>query len=267
MNPRFFILILLFLSAACVPTQKEVILQLPEDFEEDTPYNQTVATLPLQEFTYTLRPDDILSIKVTSTTPSEFDFFNTRSDRSISGVDLRDPLLSGIQVEEDGTIPLPVVGKVEVAGLTIEQARAKIEEIVEQYLDSPTVDLKLLTFQYTILGEVMNEGRFTTYHPKITILEALGGAGGFTDYANRSKVKIVRKENDQAKIAYVNVLDEDILSSPYYYLQPDDVVSVPPLPAKNWRLNNIANVGVIFSGISAIAILLNYTLNNLNNNP
>ncbi len=216
----------------------------------------------MKEYTYHLRPDDILSIKVSSTTPSEFDFFNVQSERSISGFDPRDPLLTGLKIEEDGTIPLPVVGKIAVAGLTLEQARQKVEEVVEQYLDSPTVDLKLLTFQFTILGEVKNQGRFTTYNPKINILEALGEAGGFSDYADRGRVKIVRRTGDEIKIAFVDVLDDNLLSSPYYYLEPEDVVSVAPLNAKNWRLNNIANVGVIFSGISAIAILLNYTLNN-----
>ena len=260
MNRNFLFFILILFSASCVPTRKEIILQGKEGPLEDPALNTPVSTHPVKEYTYHLRPDDILSVKVSSTTPSEFDFFNVQSQRSISGFDPRDPLLTGLKVEEDGTIPLPVVGKVEVAGLTIEQAREKIEEIVEQYLDSPTVDLKLLTFQFTILGEVKSQGRFTTYNPKLNILEALGEAGGFTDYADRSQVKIVRREKGEVKIVYVNLLDEDILASPYFYLEPEDVVSVPPLEAKNWRMNNIANVGVVFSGISAIAILLNYAL-------
>lgn len=241
---------------ACVPTRKEIILQGEGDFKNDPVLNKSVRSFHAEEYTYRLRPDDIISIKVSSTTPSEFDFFNVESTRTISGFDPRDPLLTGFKIEKDGSIPLPVVGKVEVAGLTTEEARQKIEEIVEQYLDSPTVDLKLLSFQFTILGEVKSQGRFITYNPKLNILEALGESGGFTDFADRSRVKIVRRENDEIEIAYVNVLDENVLSSPYYYLRPDDVISVAPLPAKNWRLNNVANVGIIFSGISALTLLL-----------
>lgn len=257
MNRNFFvILILIFCSAACVPTRKEIILQGKEDFQDNPTLNSPVRTFQVKEYAYHLRPDDIISIRVSSTTPSEFDFFNVQSQRSISGFDSRDPLLTGLKVEEDGTVPLPVVGKVEVVGLTVEEARAKVEEIVEQYLDSPTVDLKLLSFQYTVLGEAKSQGRFTTYNPKLNILEALGEAGGFTDYANRSKVKVVRRVNEKVTIAYVDLLDDNLLSSPYFYLEPEDVISIPPLPAKNWRTNNVANVGIILSGLSVIALIL-----------
>ena len=256
MKRSIFILFLFSFIVACVPTRKEILLQTNEDFNKNVPLNSPVERFKAEEYTYHLRPDDIISLKVSSTTPSEFDFFNAQSRQTISGFDPRDPLLTGIKIEEDGTIPLPVVGKVEVAGLTTEQARAKIQEIVERYLESPSVDVKLLSFQYTVLGEVQNQGRFTTYNPKLNILEAVGESGGFTDFANRSKVKIVRRENDEITIAYVNLLDDNLLSSPYYYLRPDDVVSVAPLGAKNWRLNNVANIGILFSGISALTLLM-----------
>lgn len=257
MNRHFFIvLLILFSAAACVPTKKETILQGKEDSQGDITYNEAVRTFQVKNYVYTLRPDDIISIKVSSTTPSEFDFFNNQSERSISGFNPSDPMLSGFKIDEDGTITLPVIGKVELAGLTVEEARKKVTDIVEDYLDNPIVHLNLLSFQYTVLGEVKNQGRYTTYNPTLTVLQALGEAGGFTDFANREKVKIVRRENNEVEIAYVNLLDDDILSSPYYYLYPDDVISIPPLGAKNWRQNNLANVGILFSGISALSILL-----------
>ena len=257
MNRNIFIFIFVFFSvSACVPTHKETILQGKEDSEKNPPYNQAVRTFQVKDYVYTLRPDDIISIKVSSTTPSEFDFFNTQSEGTLTGFNPSDPMLGGFKIEEDGTITLPVVGKVELAGLTVEEARKKVTEIVDEYLDSPIVHLNLLSFQYTVLGEVKSQGRYTTYNPTLTVLQAFGEAGGFTDYANREKVKIVRRENDEVKIAYVNVLDDGLLSSPYYYLYPGDVISVPPLGAKNWRQNNFANVGIIFSGISALSILL-----------
>jgi polysaccharide export outer membrane protein len=259
MNRILFLLLLTLIVASCVPAQKEILLQGNQE-AENAPINTPVSNFKAKDYTYRLRPDDIISIKVSSTTPSEFDFFNQQADRSISGFDPTDPLLTGFKVEEDGTIPLPVVGKVEVEGLTVEEARARVQEIVEQYLDSPTVDVKLLSFQFTILGEVKSEGRYTTYNPKLNILEALGVAGGLTDYANRSRVKIVRKDKNDIEIAYVNVLEDDLLTSPYYYLQPNDIITVAPLGAKNWRTNNLANIGILFSGISSVALLLNFVL-------
>lgn len=256
MNRNYLFLFLCLSFTACVPTRKEIILQGEGDFKSDPVLNRPVRSFNAENYTYRLRPDDIISIKVSSTTPSEFDFFNVESQRTLTGFNPNDPLLTGFKVEEDGSIPLPVVGKVEVAGLTTEEARQKIEEIVEQYLDSPTVDLKLLSFQVTILGEVKSQGRYTVYNPRLNILEAMGEAGGFTDYADRSRVKIVRRQKDEIEIAYVDVLDAGLLSSPYYYLRPGDVISIAPLPAKNWRLNNVANIGIIFSGISAITLVL-----------
>lgn len=260
MKRNLRILFLLFFFASCVPAQKEVLLQGKEGTKGEVKLNTPVRSFKAEKYIYRLRPDDIISIKVSSTTPSEFDFFNQQTDRSLSGFNPRDPLLSGFKIEEDGTIPLPVVGQVEVADLTLEQARAKVEEIVEQYLDSPTVDIKLLSFQFTVLGEVQTEGRYTTYNPKLNILEALGEAGGFADYADRSRIKIVRRDINEIEIAYVNVLEDDLLSSPYYYLQPNDIITVAPLEAKNWRTNNLANVGILFSGISSVALLLNFLL-------
>lgn len=254
MNRITLFLIVCLMSAACVPTSKEILLQ-GEQNRENAPINQAVTEFETREYVYRLRPEDVISIKINSLTDPEFDFFNTQSERTMGGFMPRDPLLTGFQVEKDGTIPLPVVGKVEVEGLTIEEARAKIEGIVDQYLDSPTVDLKLLSFQYTLLGEVQNEGRYTTYNPRLNILEALGEAGGFLDFADRSRIQIVRRNRENVEIAYVNVLRDDLIKSPYYHLQPNDIITVAPLEAKNWRLNNVANIGIIFSGISALTLL------------
>lgn len=260
MNRILIFLLFVFVFASCVPARKEIYLQGKEDVQDNVPLDKPVRNFKAKEYTYKLRPDDIISITVSSTTPNEFDFFNQQNTNSISGFNPRDPLLSGFKVEEDGTIPLPVVGKVEVEGLSVEEARSKIQEIVEQYLDSPTVDVKLLSFQFTVLGEVRNAGRYTTYNPKINILEAFGEAGGLLEFANRARVKVVRRDKDNIEIAYVDVLDDDLLESPYYYLQPNDIVTVPPLEAKNWRANNLANVGILFSGISSVALLLNFVL-------
>lgn len=255
MNRILLFLTLCMMSISCVPTSKEVLLQGKNDRKE-APVDKPVSNFNTHEYVYRLRPEDVISIKINSLTDNEFDFFNSQNERTMGGFMPRDPLLTGFQVEKDGTIPLPVVGKIEVEGLTIEEARAKIEDVVAQYLESPTVDLKLLNFQYTILGEVKNVGRFTTYNPRLNILEALGEAGGFLDFADRSRIQIVRKNKEKVEIAYVNILDENVIESPYYYLQPNDVITIAPLEAKNWRMNNVANIGIIFSGISAITLLL-----------
>lgn len=258
MKQKSILFLMPFMILACVPARKEIYLQ--KENEKDIIHNKIVSTYHREDFQYFLRSDDVVSIKVTSATPSEFDFLNHPNDRSLTGFSSSDPLLSGFKIEDDGTISLPVLGKVEIAGLTISQAREKIQSIVSDYLESPTVDIKLLSFQFTILGEVEKEGEFTTYNPKISILDAIGKASGLTDFADRTKLKIIRTSGSNLEVAYVNVLEEDLLASPYYYLKPGDVITVPPLNAKNWRVNKAPNIGLVLSGLTALGIFMNWVL-------
>ncbi|CAN5400281.1 polysaccharide biosynthesis/export family protein [soil metagenome] len=226
----------------CVPNKKRTYLQ------ETTPGIEVdgIRYLKEQEFTYRLKPNDILSIKITSVSPKDQNFFTTAED---SG----DPLLSGYIVDTKGNIELIYVGSVCVGGLSIPEARDKIKEIASKYLDSPSVHIKLVSFHFTVLGEVGNQGKFTSYNPRTTVLEAIGMAGGLTDFAERSKIKIIRSEIDTTKIFYVNVLDEKFITSEFYYLQPNDVIAVSALPTKDYRQNQAANIAL---GLSSLSLLL-----------
>ncbi|MDQ3536474.1 MAG: polysaccharide biosynthesis/export family protein, partial [Bacteroidota bacterium] len=173
------------------------------------------------DFQYRLKPNDIISVKISSISPSGYNFF-TASENEINE---RDPLLSGFLIHENGSIELPYVGNVELAGLTLLEAKQKLKEVAGQYLESPTVNVRLLSFQFTVLGEVGRQGRYTTYNPKTTILEAIGMAGGLNDFAERSKIKIIRSEGENTQIFHVNVLDDNLATSEFYYLQPNDVIA------------------------------------------
>ena len=207
-----------------------------------------------QNYQYHLRPNDVVSIKVASSTPSEFNFLSYQSDQQMGDARFNEPMLSGFDIGVDGTISLPVIGKVEVAGLTLEEARDKIRTVVAEYLESPTVDIKLLSFQVTVLGEVEQEGTFVVYNAKLSLLNALARAGGLTDFADPEKIKIVRDNIDSLEVVYVNVLEEDFLASPYYYLRPHDVVSVAGVPGKNLQEYNLTYLQIILSGLTAIGI-------------
>ena len=241
------------LSAACVPTRRETYIRASKstDIEE----NKVVSVYAQkQDYEYRLQPNDIISIKVASSTPSEFNFLSYQNEQQMGDARYSDPLLSGFTIEVDSTISLPVIGKVAIAGLTLDETRNKIRGIVTEYLESPTVDVKLLSFQVTVLGEVEKEGTFVVYNPKLSLLDALGRAGGLTDFADPEKIKIVRNHNDLLEVVYVNVLEEDILASPYYYLRPNDVVSVAGVPGKNLQAYNLTYLQIILSGLTAVGI-------------
>jgi len=249
----FFILVG-FLIYSCVPVKKMTYLQ-GEKNPGRLPGYEPVHTYHNGNYDYTLKPDDIISIKISSATPSELNFFSITEEKSIRQDQRVDPLLSGFKISNSGEIELPVVGQVKIAGLTIDEASNKIRDLVLEFLEAPSVNVQLLNFDYTVVGEVNEEGKFRNFDSRITLLEAVGNAGGFTDFADRENVKIVRSNYDSTTISYVNLLEDDILESNYYYLRPNDVIAVAPLPAKNWRIHNAANIGLIFSGLAAMSLL------------
>ncbi|MDQ3536258.1 MAG: polysaccharide export protein [Bacteroidota bacterium] len=245
-------LAIIFLTFSCVPRAKVVYLQ-DERGLKDARTGVVVEGYQLKDFEYRLKPEDIVSVKVTTLTTTEYNFF-AESERQVGGVP--NPLLSGYLIDKEGFIQLPVVDKIMVKGLTISEAQDKLKVALDSYLQSPNVILKLLSFHFTIVGEVRSPGRYTTYDNKINILEAIGTAGDFMDFADRAQIKIVRYEGDNASIFYLNVLEDDLLNSPYFYLQPGDFISVPPLPVKNVRMYVITNVGMVFSTLTALTFII-----------
>lgn len=248
--PILLTALLLALFSQCVPVRKQTYLQERPGELNDYPKNTVIKSLQVEEYAYPLQPGDILSVRISSLTPEEYDFF--RQAGSTGGAGGEDPLLSGYLIDPDGTIELPIVGAIELGGLTIPQARQAIHQAVDGYLKNPTVRVKLLNFNFTVLGEVNRQGTFTTFNPKYSIMEAVGQAGGLSEVADRANVKIVRRKGGQVDIAFVNLLDDNLIESPYYYLKPNDLIIVRPLKVKTF--NNFASRNITL-GISIISTL------------
>ena len=249
----FFLAILLALLSHCVPVRKQTYLQEQSPELRDYPKDTVVKSLLVDEYEYNLQSGDILSVRISSLTPQEYDFFRQAGGTGGSGS--QDPLLAGYLIEADGTIQLPVVGNIQLQGLTLQQARKQIHQAVEGYLKSPTVHVKLLNFNYTVLGEVSRQGTFTTFNPKYSIMEAVGQAGGLSEFADRANVKIVRRNGEQVDIAFVDLLDDNFIESPYFYLKPNDLIIVRPLAAKTFNAFTTRNITFAISIVSTLALL------------
>jgi len=245
-------LCVLFL-AGCIPNKKVIYLQDTGYEERKTIGIDTVVnSFGLIDQEYRLQPDDIVSIKISSLTPTEYNFF-AETEKEINE---KNPLLSGFLIDQQGYIILPVIGSIQLQGLTTIEAQNTIQSLAADYLQDPTVNVRLLNFRFTILGEVNKPGNFNTYNSRLTIFDALGMANDLTDYADRSKVQLVRHKDGSAKVVYLNLLDDDILNSDYYYIQPNDLISVAPLRAKDYRQFQVVNIGLIISTITAVSLLL-----------
>ena len=118
--------------------------------------------------------------------------------------------------------------------------------------------MKLANFEFSVLGEVKNPGRYPVYKDNITIFEALAMAGDITDFGNLKKVKLIRSHKNKKEIYHIDLTDQKTLSSEYYYLRNDDLIYIQPSRFKGLRT---AQTQIVLSGLTTIAILLNVYLN------
>ncbi|GAA3995414.1 polysaccharide biosynthesis/export family protein [Hymenobacter fastidiosus] len=222
-------------------------------------YSTTAAVTVLNEpRPYRLQSSDVLSIRVQSVQTVLNDMFNITDTRNIlAGGDPSTLFLSGYSVDVDGFINLPTVGKVKVTGLTLEEAQAHIQQQVGKFVRDANVLVKLLSFKITVLGEVQNPGRYFVYNAQATLLEGLGLAGDLTEFGNRQNVKLIRQTATGSEVVLLNLTDPNLLRSSYYYLLPNDALYVEPIQARAGRAN-ANNLGIVFAGISAVVLVLNY---------
>ncbi|MEJ8801780.1 polysaccharide biosynthesis/export family protein [Pontibacter sp. H249] len=248
----FYILIGLVFFSSCVSQKKVVLLQNDPEVKQQSNADQLLKTFDLKQTAYTLKPGDVLSLKVQSTTPTEYNFLSTGT----ATFGATDPVLDGYTLDAEGNILLPAVGKVNLSGLSMPEARIKVTEALKPFLTDPTVNLRLLTFRYTVVGEVASQGQFTTYQDNINVIEAIASAGGFSPYSNRGQIKLIRYESGQAKLYTFSLLDNQTLAQANFFLQPNDMIVVDPLPAKNVRENLLTNVGFGLSILTSISLLV-----------
>lgn len=189
---------------------------------------------------YKIQHRDILYITIKAMTPdgSINDFLS--SDTRSSGTYVQSEAgqyIHGYDVGSDGTILIPVLGRLSVAGSTLEEAREIIQGMADQHFNNSTVDCKLLSFKFTVIGEVRTPGTYINYNNYLTVLEAVGRAGGINEFGRRDKILVIRPVSDGTRTFTLNLQDKAILSSEAYFILPNDVVIVEPEAKKIFNLN------------------------------
>lgn len=179
----------------------------------------------------TIQPDDILSITVSSLNPESNVLFNNvvlPATANNGNVIAATKVSEGYLVDKGGHINFPVIGKVMLAGLTKEQATDKLTNEIKTHVKNPIVNVRFLNFKITVIGEVNKPSTFTIETEKINVLEALGLAGDMTAFGKRENVLIIREQQGVRKATRINLNNKDVLNSPYFYLQQNDIVYVEP---------------------------------------
>lgn len=251
---------LLFL-ASCVSNKKVVLMQKDDVNLSGLPKDSVVRTYAIDTFQYRVQPNDVLYVRFQSLSNKEFDFFTTGGPQT-QGINLAvggGAQLFGELVDENGEIPLPVVGKVKVTGLTIFEIENKLAEIANQYIESPIVKVRLINYRITVLGEVAREGTVPLPNNRISMLEAIALAGGLGELADRGNIKLIRQKGATTEVQYINLLDENFFKSPYYYVYQNDVLIVPPLKQRPFRRYFGTNLSLIVSTISLLLLAINLT--------
>lgn len=244
-------LIFPFINYSCI-TNKKIV------YFNDPSYNSKELTLiDNRQEIYKLQPRDVLMVKVNTMDEESAQYFNITAGGSSFQRDQVSMYLEGYSIDQNGNITLPEVGSIQVSGLSVEEAQQKLQQAFSVYLTNASILVKLVNFKITMLGEVQRPGQYYIYNDQATLLEGLGLAGDMTEFGNRENVTLIRQTKNGLGTILINLKDPSILSSKFYYLQPNDVVYVQPLEAKNTR-RNLGSLGVVFGAISTTVLLLNF---------
>ncbi|MDH4058201.1 MAG: polysaccharide biosynthesis/export family protein, partial [Cyclobacteriaceae bacterium] len=226
---------------------------------KEIPKDSILRSHSLNIHEYRIQPLDLLSInfETLGDENDSFDFLskiNVQAGRSSAGAN--SAAVNGILVDKDGYIDYAVLGKIRVAGLTLFEAKDAIQAVATMYIPDAIVRVRMLNFRFTVLGEVNGERTVVSTNTRLTMMEAIGLAGGWGELADRSTVKVIRQNENQTDIYYIDLLKEEFLESPYYYVQQNDVIIVPPLKQRTFRRYFIGNLGIITATISFAALMI-----------
>ena len=249
-----YFILLAFLDISCRSTKQFVYFR-----------GQGDSTILSQNFVpeSLIQDNDILSILVSSQNPDASAIFNSTNNTNIafssSGGTMNEA--SGYLVSRDGYIVLPMVGKLKAEGLTKSQLEDAITKAIisKKILIDPVVNIRILTFKITVLGEVEKPGVLSVPNEKISLLEALGLAGDLTINAQRDNILLIREETGKKITKRLNLNSSELFISPYYYLKSNDVVYVEPNKVKVRNSSN-ANIWlpIVFSALSFLIIAVQY---------
>jgi len=256
-------LILIFLSS-CVPNRKITYLQYKDELSQvkTVPIDTIVREYQNVTYEYRLQTDDQVMIMISTPTPDEYNPYSL-ADRNMAGggsINGGQSSLMGYRVDPDGYLNLPIIGALKATGMTVYELEDTITVMAAKDLEEPVTKVNLLNFRYTILGEANGVGTQQTSDYSISLIQAL--VGGTQEYGDLSKIKIIRKINNKSYVFYVNLLDEDFLTSEFYYVQPNDIIIVTPMKRRILMQNVPQTLGFIASTVSLVFTL--FTLISIN---
>ena len=246
------------LFASCMSTKNVTYFQ-----------NKDKIDLSLSKYLYDAKimPKDILQIQVFSMTPEASEPFNLLKNTTTTSTTTSNTNQNSVfnyLVSNDGTIVMPIIGTVKVGGLSKNEAEGLIKSKIVPYMsesENVVVHVRMMNYKYAVLGGVKSPGLYTTQNEKVSILEAIAQAGDLTTFAYRDRIYLIRENNDgQKEYHQLNINDANIISSPYYYLQQNDVIYVEPRKTEARNAFISSNTSVWFSMASSLMSIATFII-------
>jgi polysaccharide biosynthesis/export protein len=237
-------ILLVFISLGSCATKEEVVY-----FYEG---REKIEGQNILNYEPKIERDDILRINVSSSSINEeivkpFQMKNQGQNMG-GGNSNSGALMNGYLVSPEGNIKFPVLGKVSVGGLTRIEIEQKIESLLEAYVKDPIVDVRIINFSVTVLGEVGSPGKVQVADGNLSMPELIAMSGDISYNGRRENITIIREEDGVRKIGYIDMTKSDLFDSPYYYLKQNDIVYVEP----TYRTVKSAGFFTSYQGILSI---------------
>lgn len=225
-------------------------------------FQNTIANSEVQKFEPVLQSDDVLNIVISSENPEIAAPYNLKTvvfqgntENSVAQERLQTYL-----IDQEGFIELPMIGKVKLAGLSRTAAVNEIKKVLTEHIKDPIVNLRIVNFKVSILGEVVKPGMYTIQSERVTLVEALALAGDLTIYGKRTDILLIREKEGVKTMQRIDITKSDFINSPYYYLTQNDVVYIEP---NKTRVNSSVigpNIAVGISALSLVVTILALTI-------
>ncbi len=259
MYKAFIYIGVLIFATSCYSNKELVYLQ------DEAYSNKIPKPIDNQRPIYKIHANDVLHIDIKTSDSETSALFTVQDEGQGGGFNANPAMLyiRGYSVDNDGNVSIPLIGKVQVNDLSVEQVKSKIQAEVDRYLTNASVEVKLVSFKISVNGQVRSPGYYYVYNGQANILEGLALAGDLTEFASRQDIKLIRQTETGSEVILLDLTDPTVLQSPYFYLLPNDIIYVQH-SEKQLKNTNLRPLGVFFAGVSAAILLANFIINQVN---
>jgi polysaccharide export outer membrane protein len=235
----FYSLIFIFLVTSCAS-------------KKDVYYFQDIdSTAAENSFKFlNIQPGDILDIQIKALNPESVLVFQRQATLGLQQQQVQNRAIDGYLVGEDGSINLPIVGAIDTTNQSTQALAQIIQEALKPYINNPTVNIRLLNFRISVLGEVNNPGTFTVLEERLSLPQALGLAGDLTINGDRNHLLLIRNEAGKKTNKVIDLTKTDFLESPFYFLKQNDIIYVRPNNARVKSSGLVGNASTLVSILS-----------------